>query len=188
MAKSATQRKSKPPPEPNPDAIRRMAEEKRRAMRTAAPSKFEYKRSHDREEAFLDGLREGWSVRKSAYAAGIATITVYDWKSKSEASKREDGTYKDDFVLRWSNAHSDGCDVLEDEALRRGVEGVEKPVYQGGVLVGTVTEYSDTMLALKMRGKLPGVYNTERHELSGPAGGPVAMAMEIEFVDVKGKK
>lgn len=186
MAKSATQRK--PPPEPNPDAIRRMAEEKRRAMKAAAPAKFEHKRSYDREEAFLDGLREGWSVRKSAWAAGIATITVYDWKTKSEASRQEDGTYKDDFFVRWNNAHRDGCDVLEDEALRRGVEGVEKPIYQGGVLVGTVTEYSDTLLGLKLRGKIPDIYNTERHELSGPGGGPMAHTMEIEFVDSKGKK
>ena len=187
MAKQSTQRK--PPPEPNQDAIRRMAEEKRRAAPARVPHKFEAKRSTALEEAFLDGLREGWSVKKSAWGAGIASITAYDWKSKSEASKQEDGTFADDFCVRWAAAMRDGVDVLEDEAHRRGVEGVEKPVYQGGVLVGTVTEYSDTLLNLKLRGKRPETYNTERHELTGPSGGPVAMSMEIEFVDVpKGGK
>lgn len=187
MAKSAAQRKL--PPEPNVEAVRRMAEENRRRIeRYNKPSKFEAKRSRALEEAFLDGLREGWSVRKSAYAASIDTSTAYDWKSKSEASLQEDGSYKDDFHIRWAAAYRDGADVLEDEAHRRGVEGVEKPVYQGGVLVGTMTEYSDTLLNLKLRGKRPEIYNTERHELSGPGGGPVATSMEIEFIDSKGKK
>lgn len=187
MVKSAVQRK--PPPEPNVDAVRRMAEENRRRMeRYNKPSKFEAKRSRGLEEAFLDGLREGWSVRKSAYAVGIDTTTAYDWKSKSEASVQESGNYRDDFCVRWAAAYHDGADVLEDEAHRRGVEGVERPIYQGGVLVGTETMYSDTLLNLKLRGKRPEIYNTERHELSGPGGKAIPMAMEIEFVDSKVRK
>lgn len=179
----------KPPPEPNEEAVRRMAEEKRRSSPVPVPHKYSAKRSHAVEEAFLDGLRGGWSVKKSAWAVGIETTTANAWKRASEASLDvETGIYKDDFTLRWVQAHEDGCDVLEDEAHRRGVEGVDRPVYQGGVMVGTVTEYSDTLLNLKLRGKRPGVYNTERHELTGANGGPMAMSMAIEFVDAPGKK
>lgn len=186
MAKATKQRKS--PPEPNAEAVRRMAAEKRRAAPAPPPNKFENKRSPGLEEAFLDGLREGWSIKKSAWAAGISSSTAWDWRYKSEATKREDKSYKDDFWPRWKQAEQDGVDRLEDEATRRGVEGVEKPIYQQGALVGTVTEYSDTLLNLKLRGKRPEVYNTERHEMSGPNGGAIPVAMEIEFVDVKAKK
>jgi hypothetical protein len=76
-----------------------------------------------------------------------------------------------------------GVDRLEDEAHRRAARGVEKPVYQGGVMVGTITEYSDTLMTVMLKGKRPSRYNTERHELVGANGGPIATQMEIEFID-----
>lgn len=160
----------------------------RRSRLPQMPNKFESKRTAAREEAFLKTLAQGWSIRKSAWTAGISSITAYAWRAASEASKQEDGSYTDNFALRWEAAWRDGVDGLEDEAHRRGVEGVEKPVYQGGVMVGTITEYSDTLLNLSLRGKRPERYNTERHELSGPGGAPMAYAMEIEFVDSRGRK
>ena len=48
--------------------------------------------------------------------------------------------------------------VLEPEAIRRAVEGVEKPVYQGGELVGYVREYSDTLLIFLLKGGKPHKY------------------------------
>lgn len=187
MAKPAKERK--PPPEPDAEALRRMAEERRRSSPVPVPHKFSAKRSRAVEEAFLDGLRGGWSVKKSAWSADISSETARQWRRDSEATcDPETSIYKDDFALRWLAADQDGVDVLEDEAHRRGVEGVDRPVYQGGVMVGTVTEYSDTLLNLKLRGKRPGVYNTERHELTGANGGPMAMSMAIEFVDAPGKK
>lgn len=187
MAKSAA--KVKEPLKPNDDAVRSMAEQRRMELaRFQKPSQFQAKRSRALEEAFLDGLREGWSVRKSAYAANVDTTTVYDWRTKSEATRRDDGTYSDDFCVRWRAADRDGVDVLEDEAHRRAVVGVEKPVYQQGVMVGTITEYSDTLLGLKLRGKRPETYNTERHEMSGPGGGAIPMSVEVEFVDAKVKR
>jgi hypothetical protein len=68
------------------------------------------------------------------------------------------------------------------------VEGVEKPVYQGGVMVGTVTEYSDTLLGLMLRGKRPKVYNTARHEHAGKDGGAISMSLQIEFVEPADEK
>lgn len=147
------------------------------------PNKFESKRTAAREQAFLETLSKGWSIKKSAWVAGISSMTAYAWRADSEASKQEDGSYVDDFAVRWETAWRDGVDGLEDEAHRRGVEGVEKPVYQGGVMVGTITEYSDTLLNLSLRGKRPERYNTERHEMSGPNGAPIPVAMEIEFID-----
>lgn len=189
LAKTATKKKApKPAPVDNPDALEAMAQERRRSLIAEPPSKFESKRSPAREAIFLTSMAQGWSVSKSAWTAGISSITAYQWKKDSLASLREDGTYADDFCVRWEAAYEDGVDVLEDAAHRRAVHGVEKPVYQQGVMVGTVTEYSDTLLGLALRGKKPARYNTERHEHSGPNGAAIPMAMEIEFIESKGKK
>ena len=189
LAKTATKKKQpKPQPVDNPDAIAAMAEERRRAAIAEPPGQFSAKRSRAVENEFLKSMAQGWSVSKSAWTAGIDSRSAYRWKADSLASLRDDGTYADDFCVRWEAAYEDGVDVLEDAAHRRAVHGVEKPVYQGGVMVGTVTEYSDTLLGLALRGKKPVRYNTERHEHSGPGGAAIPMAMEIEFIESKGKK
>ena len=188
-AKAAKPEKAKP--QPNAEAAAKIATSRAAARQLSEPptSRHFTKRNRELEELFLTGLRNSWSVSKSARAVGIDPTTAYDWKNASLASKQEDGSYKDDFCLRWAEAYETGVDRIEDECIRRAVEGVEKPVYQGGVLVGSVTEYSDTLAGLVMRGKRPGVYNTERHEHSGPGGGAINMSLKLEFVDVplKGK-
>ncbi len=174
MGKAAKQKKTSP--RPAAAAIRRIAAGKRRSLAPRSPGS-EHKRSRQVEEAFLDGLRGGWSISKSARAAGIHERTARRWKADSVASKQVD-----DFAARWNEAFECGVDNLEDAAISRAVEGVEKPVYQGGVLVGTVTEYSDTLLGLMLRGKRPKVYNTGRHEHAGKDGGGI-LFLQIEFVE-----
>jgi len=178
-------KKAKPPP--NAEATAKLAASKAATQPILWQSGMR-KRSRELEEFFLAGLRRAWSVSKSAQAIGITPTTAYEWKNKSLASRREDGTYADDFCVRWVGAYETGVDRIEDEVIRRAVEGVEKPVYQGGILVGSVTEYSDTLAGLVMRGKRPGVYNTERHEHTGKDGGAIQHNLQIEFIDAKGKK
>jgi hypothetical protein len=183
LAKPATK---KAKPEPNPEAIRVLEASKARLQRDRGvkPPVCELKRCREIEEAFLNGIRAGWSVSRSAWEANIHVSTAYNWKRDSLDS---DG--KDDFAERWAAAYEAGVDVLEDEVHRRAVKGVEKPVYQGGILVGAVTEYSDSLLSFALRGKNPKVYNTERHEHSGPDGGAIQHDLQIEFVNsAKDKK
>lgn len=157
----------------------KIAEDRRRALASRPPGS-ERKRSRQVEEAFFDGLRGGWSISNSALAAGIHERTVRRWKADSSASGQTDGSYLDDFSTRWNAAYETGVDKLEDAAIRRAVEGVEKPVYQGGVLVGSVTQYSDTLLGLMLRGKRPKVYNTGRHDGAGKDGGAISMLIEFD--------
>ncbi len=183
MAKTATK---KAKPEPNPDAVRVLEASAARLQRDRGvkPPVCELKRCREVEEAFLNGIRAGWSISRSAWNADLHPTTVYAWKRVSLASEG-----KDDFAERWAAAHEAGVDVLEDEVHRRAVKGVEKPVYQGGILVGAVTEYSDSLLSFALRGKNPKVYNTERHEHSGPDGGAIQHNLQIEFVNsTKDKK
>lgn len=189
MARTASDKKSvKPAPEPNPQALAAYAVERDRRRPTSPTGPGITRRTKTLEDLFIAELSEGYSITASAYTIGIHRITAYRWRAESEASKREDGSYVDDFCVRWDSAIEAGTDRLEDEARRRAERGVERPVYQGGVMVGTITEYSDTLMSTLLKGNRPGKFNTERHELSGPGGGPVATSMEIEFVDSKGKK
>lgn len=189
-AKAKTQ--DKEPKVDNPEAVQRLtrySDELRKIRDARAPKGVgATKRTPELERLLLEGLADGHSVTTSAWAINVHRSTAFDWRANSEATRQEDGSYTDDFCLRWAAAIEAGVDRLEDEAVRRAARGFERPVYQGGVMVGTETQYSDTLMALVLKGKRPALYNTERHELSGPGGGPVATSMEIEFVDSKGKK
>ena len=58
-------------------------------------------------------------------------------------------------------------DVLEDEATRRAVEGVEEPAgWYKGEPGGMVRRYSDTLLIFRLKGEAPQKY-AERVQLSG---------------------
>jgi hypothetical protein len=57
---------------------------------------------------------------------------------------------------RIATAQQIGWASLEGEAYRRAVEGVEVPIYQQGELVGHRTEYSDSLLSLMLKARVPG--------------------------------
>jgi len=77
-----------------------------------------------------------------------------------------------EFAKRWQEARKIAAHNLQDEAIRRGVEGVSEPVYQGGVLVGYKQSYSDGLLTRLLTGLLPETYK-DRHEVTGKDGGPI---------------
>jgi hypothetical protein len=60
-------------------------------------------------------------------------------------------------------------DQLEEEARRRAVDGVLKPVFQRGRQVGRIREYSDVLLVTLLKGKRPDTYR-ERFEHTGKGG------------------
>ena len=98
-------------------------------------------------EPFLAELAHGASVTAAAEYAGVSRAMVFRWR-------RDDP----EFALRWEEAVQMGTDRLEDEAHRRAVHGVARPVYQGGAKVGEIREYSDMLLLAILRGKRPEVY------------------------------
>lgn len=187
LAKAATPKQDKEPKVDNPEAIERLSrysDELRKIRDARAPKDIGVtKRTKELERLFLEGLADGHSITTSAWAIGVHRQTAFNWRNASEATKQDDGTYTDDFTLRWEAAVQAGVDRLEDEAVRRASRGYERPVFQGGVMVGTETMYSDSLMALVLKGKRPNLYNTERHEMSGPGGAAIPISMEIEFLD-----
>ena len=97
--------------------------------------------AHKRTQ-FLTGLRSGLSVAAAADQAGVARTTSYYWRDRDS-----------DFAALWDAAIEDGTDRLEDEAFRRALEGVEKPVFYQGKPVGRVRDYSDSLLMFMLRAR-----------------------------------
>lgn len=93
-------------------------------------------------EDFLFALAESGNVGKACAAAGIGRQTAYDWR---EADK--------DFAAAWDRAQTIATSLLEDESFRRAHDGVDKPVYQNGSLVGTIREYSDTLMIFLLKAR-----------------------------------
>ena len=60
--------------------------------------------------------------------------------------------------ISWDHLIEAGTEVLEDEALRRARDGTDKPIYQGGKKVGSVREYSDTLLIFLLKARNPAKY------------------------------
>lgn len=95
-------------------------------------------------ELFLEGLRKCGTVRAACEAAGVNRSTAYRRRMADP-----------EFAREWDDALEDGIDALEEEARRRAVEGVLRPVYHGGKEVGAVREYSDILLIFLLKGARP---------------------------------
>jgi len=98
----------------------------------------------DLQLRFLEALSSSGSVPEAARVVGIAPRTPRRWARDDDA-----------FAKVMTKAKEVGMlvrlDVMEQEADRRAMEGVEKPVYQGGRLVGTRREYSDLLLIFRLK-------------------------------------
>jgi len=101
--------------------------------------------------------------------ASRSPTTVYAYRQKDPA-----------FAQLWDETLQAAMDtVLEVEAIRRAVEGVEQPVYFQGKQVGTKREFSDTLLIFLLKSWKPDKYR-ERREIVH--AGSVALLRKLEEV------
>lgn len=108
-------------------------------------------------ELFLEALSLGFSIGHSAAKAGISRSRVYQLRKEDE-----------EFARDWDEAEEKGSDYIEDEARRRAVEGVTKPVFYQGDVCGYVQEYSDTLLIQILKARRPDKYRENvNHNHSG---------------------
>lgn len=144
-------------------------------------------------ETFLDLLRAGNTATFAASAIGMRREGVYRHRADEP-----------DFAAAWEQALEEGVDVLEQEAKRRAVEGVTKPVVQGGRVVTDALgfpillhEYSDALLALLLKAKKPAVYRENvtveqrgkiLHEHAGRVDLKLASAAELDVLEGLARK
>lgn len=114
---------------------------------------------------FLEHYAKLGTVLRAAEATNIARQTHYDWMNSGD----------EDYQAAFELAEEMATDLLEDEARRRAVEGVEEPVgWYKGEAGGYVTKYSDGLLKFLLEGRRSKVFK-QRHELTGAGGGPITI-------------
>lgn len=103
--------------------------------------------SDDEKREFIRVLCETGNVTESARAIGVQPQVMYRIKDRDE-----------EFREAWDLALDEGTDALEAEARRRAVEGVDRPIYQRGELVGYERQYSDQLLIRLLEAHKPEKY------------------------------
>ena len=98
----------------------------------------------DWRPAFIEALRRTGNVTLAARYAGRSRNQAYHVRRRSE-----------DFAAQWDEALEEGTDLLDAEARRRAVTGIDKPVYYKGEVVGSITKYSDRLLMFLLRAHRP---------------------------------
>lgn len=113
---------------------------------------------------FLAALVIEPNVTVACESAKIDRTSAYKLREKSKR-----------FAAEWDEALERGIERMESEAFRRAVNGVDRPVYQMGQKVGTVREYSDTLMTLLLKAHKPKKYRDNSSvEMSGPNGSPIS--------------
>lgn len=108
-------------------------------------------------ERFLDQLSECGSVSMAAARAGLNRTALY---RERDRSKR--------FAARWDKACDLGVERLQDDAMRRALEGDERPVFKGGEQVGSVHRHDTSLVKFLLQSYRPDIFGGRR-ESGGPA-------------------
>lgn len=101
-------------------------------------------RVRKKKDLFLEALARVGTVTHAAEAAGVSRSQLYRWREQDRA-----------FAEDWEVALERSADVLEDEACRRALLGVETPVFHRGKVAGTVQKYSDNLLMFLLKARRP---------------------------------
>lgn len=95
----------------------------------------------DKQEVFVRAYARVGTIVAAAEITGIDPYLYWNVWAKDPA-----------FVKRVEEQRASFVDVLENFAVERATVGTEEPIYQNGVLVGTVMKKSDALMALLLRG------------------------------------
>lgn len=127
-------------------------------MATKRPSKFASLSPHARalrKQKVLRRMAEHGCLAFAARESNISLTTLKNWR-------RDDA----EFAEQLENARAEAAEGLELEARRRGVDGIERPVFHRGKIVGHVRDYSDSLLAMLLRGSNPAKYGNRPSDVN----------------------
>lgn len=113
----------------------------------------------ERKAEFLRYYAATGQHNKSAYAVGITPETVRQHRKKFP-----------EFGNAVLEAYRDFQESLETEAVRRGRGGTLKPIFQKGMKVGEVREYSDTLLLEMLRRHIPEYRHRQQVDVNHTGG------------------
>lgn len=107
--------------------------------------------TREEREEFLSALARTGLPGLAAESAGVAL-----------ARARQERGRNRDFAGKWDEIEETAADRLEAEARRRALEGVSESHYYGGKPIGEIRKYSDSLLALLLKGNRPGKFGVPK--------------------------
>ena len=128
-------------------------------------------------ERFLEALSETASVCESLRRAGVPRASVYRRRARDRK-----------FAADWEEALSVGLDLLRDEALRRAVDGVERPVFHGGAQIGRVRDTSDRLLMFLLQAHRPEIYRAPSPAETAAAKAETGTESKLRAAEIEAAK
>lgn len=119
-----------------------------------------------RKHIFLRVLAETANLKLAVDAAGFKTTAAVNRLRKTDA----------DFDAAVIEAAEAASDMIEAEAVRRGVQGVKKAVYYKGEIIDYEIVYSDSLLQTLLKAAKPDKY-TERKQTTVDINGKIGVAV-----------
>ena len=121
-----------------------------------------------KQNSFLKAFSESGNITKAAKIAKIDRKLHYFWMDEDP-----------EYPAKFRDAQEKAADVLEEEARRRAVDGVEHAVgWHKGEPGGYEQQYSDTLLIFLLKGARPEKYR-ERYEVTGANGEPIKVTLYL---------
>jgi hypothetical protein len=97
-----------------------------------------------RQRHFIEALASTGCVAEAARAAQMSLEACYKLRRHPNAHE---------FRRAWEQALDLACELLEDVAITRAIEGTEQPVYHFGAVVGTRRVYNDRLIMFLLRNR-----------------------------------
>jgi hypothetical protein len=149
-------------PDQKPSTIERVnaraRAETRRSDGTASTKlRHQIKLDEQAKDEYLRLLAKVWTPELALKACGSTRSTLLTWRESDAA-----------FLVREQHVRDGIADHLEAEAVRRAFRGIRRPVYQGGLLAGHVTEYSDPLLIFLLKALRPERFRERTEVVTAP--------------------
>jgi hypothetical protein len=125
----------------------------------------------DRQRKFIAALAATGIVTDAAKAAGASQEAFYRLRNQPGA---------EEFRAAWDEALDRALTRIEDAAVQRAIEGVEKPIVSGGKLLGWYRVHNEGLVMFLLRNRKPHRYGAEP---APKPGDPVYEKIKAEVLE-----
>ena len=112
--------------------------------RRAKPRRRTPHLTDEKADAFIEQLARTGSVTAAAEQVGLGRTQLYE---RRRTRKR--------FAAAWNKALAIGVERLHDDAMRRALEGDERPIVRGGEILGTERRFDNRLLQFLLKAHKP---------------------------------
>lgn len=122
----------------------------KRARKRVQGQRMNTKQRKATQSVFLTAFTQCVTISEACNVAGINRSTLYQWQEHDA-----------EFAIEYSHARAESDDVIRAEIKRRAIDGCDEYVTSMGKVVYfneeplTVTKYSDSLLALLAKSRMP---------------------------------